>query len=200
MNLLRSFTARLRQYANDRRQTLRRDARFEARLHLLVSLLGTDKGSMESLSDVMAIEGYTRDVSETGLTLLLPSVRIKGKYLTDGESYLGVRLELPSGQVTMLTVSVRFEQLPKKEVECAYLLGVRIVRMENSERARYTKYLSTLKSKEERRAHSQREIGTAIPIGQNSSAQLRTWEDLTPESIIKAFEKFLGDQTHPHKL
>ena len=195
-DLLRSFTTLLRQYANDRRQTLRRGARFEARLPLAVSLLDTN--TVESRPNMMAIEGYTRDLSETGLTLLLPSVRIKGNYLTDRERYLGVRLELPGGQVPMLAVSVRFEQLSKKEAECAYLLGVRIVKMENSERDRYTTYLRSLKSKEERRVRLQSQTSTAIPVGQSNP--LNTWEDLTPTSIVKAFEKFLGEQTEPRKF
>ena len=198
-DIVRSVTSFVREYVNDRRRVLRRGHRLEARLPFIISLLGTEQETAEkSPPDAPALVGHTRDLSETGLTLLLPSVRIGGAYLTDRENYLGIKLQLPSGTAAMLTVPARFEQLTRKEVECSFLLGVRIIKMRNDERARYTAYLDTLESKE-RRTPERRRVPAPSLIGSNSTTQIGTWENLTPASVSTAFEKFLCEQTHPRK-
>ena len=125
--LISSITARLRNYLKGRRGLLRRGERYDARLPFVITLLGTDRVSARFLRDVPALVGYTRDMSETGLTLLLPSVRAGDAYLTNVGSSLELKLDLPGGAVTMLTTSVRFEQLSRKEAGCGYLLAVSIV-------------------------------------------------------------------------
>lgn len=187
------MTMRLRRYMTERRRALRRGARFEARLPFIITLLGTAKDPAASLPDALALVGHTRDLSETGLTLLLPSVRIGDAYLTDGGSYLGVKLQLPSGPVAMLTVSVRFEQLPQKEDECGYLLAVRIIKMQDGERERYLAYLSSSESKESRTRDRRQAQSAASITGLNSKAQAGTWDALTPASVSKAFEQFLRE-------
>lgn len=186
-NLIRSIAARIHRNVNDRRKTLRRGTRLEARLPLIITPLGIGESSPEYLSDATALVGFTHDLGETGLTLLLPSVRVRDIYLTDMERYLGVRLELPDGPLAMLTVSVRFEQLSRKEAGCSFLLAVRIIRMQNGERDRYISYLRTIESKERIRDRRQ---APAAHIGSTSAAQAVTWEALTPASLSKAFEQF----------
>jgi hypothetical protein len=190
--LIRSVTTRLRQYVNDRRLALRREARSEARLPFIITLLVTGKGAKKSLPDALAIVGHTRDLSETGLTLLLPSVRIGDLYLTDMEIRLEVKLELPDDPVKMLTASVRFEQLTGKEVGYGYLLAVRIVEMQNDERGRYLAYLNTVRSKG-RLVGERRQVQTGDLTGPNSKTQSGTWEALTPASVSSAFERFLRE-------
>jgi hypothetical protein len=196
--LVRSVTAFLREYVNDRRRVLRRGSRYGARLPFIISLLGVEPDSAESRPGAPALVGQTRDLSESGMTLLLPSVRVGGSYLTDGENYLGIQLELPSGRVAMLALSVRFEQLPEKEDGCGYLLGVRIIKMQEGERELYTTFLNTLRSTE-RRARERRRAQSTSLAGQHGTAQGSTWENLTPTSISMAFEKFLREQTHLRK-
>jgi hypothetical protein len=125
------------------------------------------------------------------MTLLLPSVRIGNAYLTDVESYLEVRLELPGGAVAIRTASVRFEQLPRSEAGCGYLLAVRIVNMQNDDRDRYVAYLKTLGSKKQGagklvKAH-------AVINGLTTTNQTGNWEDPTPASVSKAFEQFVRE-------
>lgn len=189
---IRSITSNLRRYVSNRRRALRRVARFEARLPFIITLLGTGRGRANGLRGEASLIGHTRDLSETGLTLLLPSVRVGDAYLTDGESRLNVRLELPGGPVEMLATSARFEQLQRKEAGCSYLLAIHIVKMQSRERERYLAYLKTIKSKE-RRQHERREVHAAAFNGANSKAQSSTWEALTPASINSAFEKFLRE-------
>lgn len=197
---MRSVTAFLRKYVNDRRRALRRGARFEASLPFIVSPLAIEEDSAQCPpADAPALVGHTRDISDSGLTLLLPSVRVGSVYLTDRENYLGIKLELPSGPAAMLTVPARFEQLSQKEDGCGYLLGVRIIKMEAGERDRYIAYLSALESNESR-TRERRQARSATLIGTNSTAQVGAWENLTPASVSMAFEKFLREQTQPRKL
>lgn len=188
---IKSVAAHLSRYVFKRRRVLRLGVRFEARLPFLVTLLGTEKGSAKGRPDNPALVGFTRNLSETGMTLLLPSVRIGNAYLTDVESYLEVRLELPGGAVAIRTASVRFEQLPRREAGCGYLLAVRIVNMQNDDRDRYVAYLKTLGSKKQgagklARAH-------AVGNGLSNMTQTGNWEDPTPASVSKAFEQFVRE-------
>ncbi|MDT4955400.1 MAG: hypothetical protein QOJ02_3538 [Acidobacteriota bacterium] len=192
--LIRSVTKRLRKYVNDRRRALRRDARSEARLPFIITLRVPGKSAVaKSLADAPAIVGHTRDMSASGLTLLLPSVRIGDLYLTDVESRLEVKLALPDGPLKILTASVRFEQLKGKEAGCSYLLAVRIVEMQNDARDRYIAYLKTIRSKG-RRARERRQAQAGALTGPNSKAQSGTWEALTPASVSSAFEQFYGSK------
>jgi hypothetical protein len=190
-NFIKSFVARLLGSLNRRRRVLRLGVRYEARLPFLVTLLGTNKGTAKNLHNAPALLGFTRDLSETGLTLLLPSVRLGGAYLTDVESYLEVKLELPGGAVAIRTESVRFEQLPGREAGCNYLLAVRIINMQNDDRDRYVAYLKTIGNKkkgtrEQRKAHG-------IANASNNAAPAGKWEALTPASVDQAFEQFVRE-------
>lgn len=190
-HLIKSVAARVGRYVNKRRRSLRLGVRFETRLPFLITMLGTERGSTKGLQDNPALVGFTRNLSETGLTLLLPSVRIGNAYLTDVESYLDVRLELPGGPVAIRTASVRFEQLPRREAGCGYLLAVRIVNMQNDERDRYVAYLKTLGSKKQ--GLRERVKAHAVINGSNLAAQTANWEDPTPASVSKAFEQFVRE-------
>jgi hypothetical protein len=188
---IKSVVARIRKYLNRHRRVLRLGVRYEARLPFLVTLLGAEKGPAKSPTDMPALVGFTRDLSETGLTLLLPSMRIGSAYLTDAESYLEVRLELPGGAVTILTASVRFEQLPLREAGCAYLVAARIVKMENEDRDRYVAYLKTA-GRKEKGTPEQRKAPAAV-AGSNNTTQAGKWEALTPASVDQAFEQFVRE-------
>jgi hypothetical protein len=190
-HLIKSVAARLGRQVNKRRRMLRLGVRFEARLPFLVTLLGTEKGSAKGQHDNPALVGFTRNLSETGMTLLLPSVRIGNAYPTDVESYLEVRLELPGGAVAIRTASVRFEQLPRREAGCGYLLAVRIVNMQNDDRDRYVAYLKTLGS--ESQGAGKRLKAQTVGNGLTSMTQTGNWEDPTPASVSKAFEQFVRE-------
>jgi hypothetical protein len=190
-NLTQSLAARLRRFLNRRRHVLRLGVRFETRLPFLVTLLGTDQGSAKGLAHAPALLGFTRDLSETGLTLMLPSVRIGSAYLTDAESYLEVKLELPGGAVTIRTASVRFEQLPRMEAGCSYLLAVRIINMQNDDRDRYVAYLKSFGSKKSGISEHRKAVGALNGVGHTGPTG--KWETLTPASVDQAFEQFVRE-------
>ena len=127
----------LRKFVADRRQHHRRKAQRKARLLFNVSLVG------ENGSSLVPLEGHTRDISESGLALVVSSLRLGDNFLTDEACTLRiVLLDVPSGQVEIQAEPVRYEQLGGPD--SAHLIGVRIKHMSDSDRYRYLQYLSTL--------------------------------------------------------
>jgi hypothetical protein len=187
---IRSVTTRLRRYFSDRRKGLRRGSRYEARLPLIITPLGSAKYAGKRLPNAPSLVGHTRDLSETSLTLLLPAVRVGNVYLTDGENCLEVRLELPGAPVSILTNCVRFEQLPRKDAGCRYLLAVRIVELQDDARAQYISYLKTVEKKGGL-TRDRRQANISPASGAKNLSQAGAWDTLTPTSINNAFERFL---------
>ena len=181
---LQSLRARLRRYVGNRRRALRRGARVAAQLPVAVAPL--DAGQEVGTDLAREIMGSTRDLSDTGLTLLLPAVRVGDRYLTDRGGYLGVRLELPDGPLCLLAAPVRFEQLPKSAEGYGFLLGARIVKMAESERERYQAYLRALVGTERRQAER----------GRVSKGPADGWGLLTPSNIEEAFDRFAREHAH----
>lgn len=195
-DIIRFATARLRRYASKRR-LLKGEGCAEARLPFIITTVDSERASLKKLPDAPALVGYTRELSRRGLTLLLPSVRLGNVYLTAGESYLGVKLQLPDGLVTMLTVSDWFEQLAEKEIECSYLLDVRIVKMQKADRERYLAYLSDIKHKSRRKLEGRaaERHDAATHNGSNGAGPSGKSDALTASSVSQAFEQFLKDKS-----
>ena len=114
--------------------------RHELRLPLTISLSDT-RFMSASLNCPPTLSGYTRNISDTGLSLVLPSVHLGNRYLMDGDLNLSVRIELPQGAVNFQVAAVRFEMLDEDQVEWGYLVGMRIVKIAEQERQRLTQYL-----------------------------------------------------------
>jgi c-di-GMP-binding flagellar brake protein YcgR len=89
------------------------------------------------------LSGRTRDISANGLALLVSCVHLNGRHLTAEGRTLEVRLDLGAGtEVRMLVVPERYERLDEPESSYAYLIGVRIVEMDEADRQRYQSYIT----------------------------------------------------------
>jgi hypothetical protein len=86
-----------------------------------------------------SLDGYTLDVSISGLALVVPAIRIGEHYLAGADRKLHVKLELPSGPVEMKVVTVRYEDL---EDGGGYLIGARILEISDADRASFEKYVA----------------------------------------------------------
>ena len=92
---------------------------------------------------MIPIEGYTRDISETSMTLVVPSLRIGDSHITDESCTLRiVLLDLPTGRIEINATPVRYEQL--NEPETGHLMGVRITPISEIDRSRLVEYLRSL--------------------------------------------------------
>jgi hypothetical protein len=188
-----SFLSYLREYVGDRRRrSPRRGARFAARVPAVVSLLEAESEYAAESVQSPSVSGETRDLGPSGLMLRLERVRVGGRYLTDAECYLGVRLELPAGEVALLAKAVRFEQPSEAGGEPGYLLGLRILKVREGDVELYSAYMRTLMPQERRRRELERgrqgSLGWATP----GVETVPTEGPLTTEVIARAFENFIG--------
>jgi hypothetical protein len=127
----------------ERRGAPRCAAYLESRLLFSLSLEDKEDGA-EAATLPAILEGYTRNLSETGLALVVPSLNLGGRYLNLVGSPLHIMLELPAGRVRIRATPVRCERLDGKEE--GYLIGLCITEMNDSEWVRLVQYVRALRS------------------------------------------------------
>ncbi|MEP6637680.1 MAG: PilZ domain-containing protein [Acidobacteriota bacterium] len=132
---LRSLLGRLRGYAGDRR-----NARRYVRLPLSVSPIDTHKRT-NGRRALPTLEGYTKDISNNGLGIILPAIRIGEHYLVGEDRPLQIVLQLPSGPIQMQAMSTRYERLDEGGNELGYLIGVRITKISDQHRETLTAFI-----------------------------------------------------------
>ena|SRR5215213_2976183 len=139
--LIRSIAGRLREYMGNRRVAPRYVTHLEVGLALNVSLPGA-----KTDGPPLKLAGYTRDISASGLALIVPSIRVGGQYVTGENRRLRIMLKLPTGQIEILATPVRYSPLDDDGVDTGYLVGVQIVSMNDEDRARFDSYLDKMKT------------------------------------------------------
>src|SRR6185295_17288450 len=131
--LPRRIVSQLRRFIGNRRHS----KRVRTRLSFTLSL-SDPRVNANGARRLPALDGYTLDISSTGLALIVPAIRIGEHYLAGDERRLYVKLELPSGPVEMKVVTVRYENL---EDGSGYLIGARILEMSDADRGSFQKYV-----------------------------------------------------------
>ena len=137
----RTIVSRLRQYMGDRRHSRRQ----RVRLDLSLSLVSATK-SLNGPRRINWMEGHTRDVSPNGMALVVPRITLGEHHLVGENRGLNLKLRLPSGLVEMLATPVRYERLEDDQDETGYLIAVKILRMSDNDRARFSEYVATLRA------------------------------------------------------
>ncbi|HEX8709780.1 MAG TPA: PilZ domain-containing protein [Pyrinomonadaceae bacterium] len=143
--LIRFIANRFREFLGNRRRAARHVTHLEAGLVLSVSLSNTKTSAGEQ---PLKLAGYTRDISETGLALIVPTVRIGGHHLANESRLLQIRLAIPSGPITIYATPVRYAPLEEEAADTGYLIGVHIKTMSEDDRARFNDYLKMIASNE----------------------------------------------------
>lgn len=188
----RSYLARLREYVGDRRRSPRRGARFTVRAPAVVTILDAGAEYPSGAAQGPSVEGETRDLGLSGMTVRVGRIRAGGQYLTDAERQLGVRLELPTGEVSLLAKAVRFEPTSEEGGGAGYLLGLRILKVTEDDFALYSGYLRTLAPLERRRRERESEPQGVLELATPGVEIVPRDEMLTSQGIASAFEKFLA--------
>jgi hypothetical protein len=132
--LIRSIASRMREFVGNRR----RAPRQRVSLPVFVSLLDAASGSSPA-----AVAGHTLDVSESGLGLVLPGIRVGDRYLVGDGVTLRITLKLPDASARLYGTPVRYERLEEGQPDAGFLVGVRLT--EESDRALLADYLKSLK-------------------------------------------------------
>lgn len=141
--ILRALVTRLREYLNNRRAAPRYAIQLEAGLSLNAAL-GTAGIKKSTDGTPLHLAGYTRDISQTGLALILSSVHVGGQYLTAQNRVLEITLKLPTGFIQLHALPVRYTPLDKDGTDTGYVVGVQIAQMDEPDRARYQAQLDKL--------------------------------------------------------
>lgn len=138
---LRSIVNRLRSAVGERRHA----TRYRASLPVSVSLPGHGGGGAHHAGDAPALAGHTYDLCATGLGLILPAVRIGGRYIMGEGRQVLVTLELPAGSIRFRATPTRYERLEEGADEKGYFVGAHISEMGQEERALFTEHLRKLR-------------------------------------------------------
>lgn len=141
--LIRSLANRLREFMGNRRRAPRYRVHLEAELALSVLQPGAN-ASAERSGQQLKLTGYTRDISESGMAIIVPAIRIGGQYFTDSNRKLRITLKLPTGIITLHGRPARYTPLDEEATDTGYLIGLAIESMGDGDRARFQTYIETL--------------------------------------------------------
>ena len=144
--LIRFIASRLREFVGNRRRAPRYLTHLEAELALSVSMPNA-KAGRKGTGQPLKLAGYSRDVSATGLALIVPTIRVGGQYITGENRTLEIMLKLPTGDVQVRATPVRYNPLEEDGADTGYLIGVQIIWMSDEDRKRFDAYLATLNAK-----------------------------------------------------
>lgn len=117
------------------RYILNRDAR------LLFTSAPSEPSSAERSQPTPALVGHTRDISETGLSLVVPGVNDSDAKFFGARTQLQIILSLPTAIIAIEVTPVRYQWLEEHEGKKSYLIGARIARMSAGDTTRFREYL-----------------------------------------------------------
>ncbi len=136
--LVRSVVSRFQGFFDDRRQS----PRLRVRLQFTVMMHRTTRG-LSLRRRVHSLKGHTRDISIKGVALLMSQIHLDGRHLAADGRELELQLEIGNGEpIAMLVMPNRYERLDEAELGCSYLIGARIVSMDERDRIRYHNFLN----------------------------------------------------------
>lgn len=143
--VVRFFARRLREFVINRRSA----RRYRVSLPVTVELISDAYSRMyESKGgngkSHTTLSGHTRDISETGIGFIAPSIHIDGRYLTDQDRVLLITLELPEATIQMRAVAKRHQPLEMEQNERGFLIGAEIKEMSREDEEYFSAYLKEL--------------------------------------------------------
>lgn len=141
LNPIRHLLGRLRGAVDDRR----RAPRYNVRVSFSISILD-EKADYINTRPPLTLVGRTRNVSESGLALVVPSLNLGTGHLNDENSSLQLILDLPGEQVKVIATPVRSRPLDGADGDSGYFIGAKFTHMSDDALARYTGFLRSLRS------------------------------------------------------
>jgi hypothetical protein len=134
---------RMRALLTERRGYARHKAAFEVCLPVGVSV-PNECLEPEADSYPDPIMGHTHDLSETGLSLVLPSVYLGRERITAPHFPLRIVLSLADGIAVVQASTMRVEDLDSAEGDQRFFVGAQIKKMNERDQKRYRALLRTL--------------------------------------------------------
>jgi DNA-binding response OmpR family regulator len=123
----------------ERRRAVRRNIQRAARL--IFATAPADLSVAESAQPTPTIIGHTRDISATGLSLIVPGIHESDGKFYGVRSQVRINLSLPKATIDIEVKPVRYEWLGEHDGKRSYLIGAHIVRMSEDDRTKFNDYL-----------------------------------------------------------
>ena len=87
------------------------------------------------------ILGETVDISRTGIGFVVPSIRVKEKYLVGHERNLNIEIDLPTGKINMRAIGRRYERVVTDAAGDRFMVGAHILSLSGSDKENYEIFL-----------------------------------------------------------
>ena len=126
-------------FAGGRRQAPRCEARLKVSLRFAPSTTEAEVNS--NAQESPEIIGETRNLSETGLAISVPSNRIDDRYLNVVGSTLELTLYLPAGTIPIRATPKWCQWSTDEKTTRSYLIGLRITEMSDEEWVLLVRYV-----------------------------------------------------------
>jgi hypothetical protein len=137
--LIRSLATHINAMAGAHFCTPRRRSRLPLRVAMI------DRKTQMTGRRAAAFDGYTCDISATGVAILLPVACLSEQLINQGHRTVRIVLELVTGPIEAEASVVRYEPVTFDEVtELGCLIGARIVSMRAEDRERFIEHLRSI--------------------------------------------------------
>jgi CheY-like chemotaxis protein len=123
----------------ERRRAVRLNTQRAARL--IFTTAPADLSVADSAQPTPTVIGHTRDISLTGLSLVVPGIHESDGKFYGVRSQVRINLSLPQATIDIEVKPVRYQWLGEQEGKKSYLVGAHIVRMSDEDRAKFNDYL-----------------------------------------------------------
>jgi hypothetical protein len=132
-NLIRNFASQLTGFVMSRLTAPRKK--------LCVPVSISLEPEKYSNAKTLFLKGETKDLSKSGVAIIVPSIRLREKYLVGENRTLYAQLDLPNGKINVELVGCRYEQQGIHDSVASYLIGARILNISDNDRMLYEEYL-----------------------------------------------------------
>jgi hypothetical protein len=89
------------------------------------------------LAKASCIIGETVDISRTGIGFIVPSIRLKEKYLVGQERKLNMEIDLPTGKVCLKAIGCRYKKVGIHISTERFLVGAHILTLTGVDKENY---------------------------------------------------------------
>ena len=128
----------------ERRLAPRRNIKLEFRV-----LLVATKMSAEGEEQTLPLIGYTRDISASGLALLVSAKSMSVLYSLGQNYKLQLVLTLPTGPIELEVTPVRYKHINEGKAGSFVLIGAQITKISDEDRTRFVEYLASFEQAED---------------------------------------------------
>ncbi len=134
--MIRNFIAKITKKISERRD----NPRYKHQIPIKVWFEAEKKtGKSQTPAENLFVCGETLDLSVTGISFTVPSIRIRETYLVGENRPLCAELDLPGGKMKIQIVGRRYEQIGEHLSVSRYFIGAKILQIqpENTEAYKY---------------------------------------------------------------